>query len=102
MDGRIERICSSMKDTDRWEIEELAHRAMGKTDTQADQAISDGVDIDEELGNKYGVDFEQYCKIVNDLLPFTPLIQTAITGGLYHAFVDAEQTRSIIRRKVED
>ena len=36
---KLETI-ACMKDTDRWEIEELAHRAMGKTDTQADQAIS--------------------------------------------------------------
>lgn len=79
-----------------WDIEELAYRAMGKTEEETDKAINEG-DIDEALHEKYEISFEQYSKIVKDLLPFTPLVQAGISGTLFHAFVDVKQQRAILK-----
>ena len=76
-----------------WDIEELAYRAMGKTEEEAEKAINDG-DIDEAIFKKYEISFEQYSQVVKDLLPFTPQIQGGITGDLFHAFVDVKQQRA--------
>ena len=81
-----------------WDIEELAYRAMGKTDDEASEEINDG-DIDNALYERYEVSFEQYSDIVKDLLPFTPQIQGGITGELFHAFVDIKQQRAIVKGK---
>lgn len=79
-----------------WDIEELAYRAIGMSASEAEDAINNK-DIDEVLDKKYGVDFPQYCGIVKDLLPFTPRIQTAISGKLINAFVDNEEQRAIVK-----
>ena len=83
-----------------WDIEELAYRAMGKTDQKAEDAINDG-DIDEAIFDKYEISFEQYSSIVKDLLPFTPVIKAGISGDLFHAFVDAERQVAILKMKVK-
>jgi hypothetical protein len=81
---------------DSWDIEELAYRAMGKTDAEAEEAINNG-DIDEAVYDKYDCSFESYCAIVRDLVKFTPLVQSALTGTAFHAFVDSEQQRAIFK-----
>jgi hypothetical protein len=83
-----------------WDIEELAYRAMGKTDKQAEEAINDG-DIDQAIFDKYEISFEQYCSIVKDLLLFTPVIEAGISGDLFHAFVDAKRQVAILKIKVK-
>ncbi|WP_095210355.1 hypothetical protein [Endozoicomonas ascidiicola] len=79
-----------------WDIEELAYRAMGKTEKEAEKAINAG-DIDEALYEKYEISFDQYSQIVKDLLPFTPQIKGGLTGNLFHAFVDVKQERAIVK-----
>ena len=79
-----------------WDIEELAYRAMGKTEDEAEKAIDNG-DIDEAIFEKYEINFEQYSQIVKDLLPFTPQIQGVISGELCHAFVDVKQQRILVK-----
>ena len=79
-----------------WDIEELAYRAMGKTDEETGNEINNG-DIDEAIYEKYETDFDTYCKIVKDLLPFTPQIKAGISGNIFHAFVDAKESRAIVK-----
>ena len=79
-----------------WDIEELAYRAMGMDEEDAELAINDG-DVDEALYEKYEVSFEHYCMIVKDLLPFTRPMKAAISGEMFHAFVDNEQSRAIVK-----
>ncbi len=69
-----------------WEIEELAYMAMGKSEEETEEEINNG-DIDDAIYEKYDISFDQYCDIVKDLLPFTPKIQTSISGNVSHAFV---------------
>ena len=83
-----------------WDIEELAYRAMGKTEEETEKAINEG-DIDEALYEKYEIRFDQYSQIVKDLLPFTPQIKAAISGTLFHAFVDVKQQRAIVKVDAE-
>ena len=84
-----------------WDIEELAYRAMGRTEEEAEKAINDSEDIDDALYEKYEVSFEQYKEIVKDLLPFTPQIKAAVSGTLFHAFVDVKQSRAIVKVDAE-
>ena len=79
-----------------WDIEELAYRAMGKTEEQTEDAIDNG-DIDEAVYEKYDCSFDTYCQIVNDLIKFTPLVESPLTGTKFHAFVDVEQQRAIVK-----
>jgi hypothetical protein len=87
-----------------WDIEELAYRAMGETEEGAEEQINEG-DIDQAIYNKYKTDFETYCKIVKDLLPFTQIVKSPLSGNTFHAFVDNQQQRAIvkidIKRKVK-
>ena len=69
---------------------------MGKSEEETNKAINDG-DIDEAVHEKYEIDFDNYCKIVKDLLPFTPQIQAGISGNLFHAFVDVKESRAIVK-----
>ena len=79
-----------------WDIEELAHRAMGKTEDEAEEEINNG-DIDQAIFDKYEISFEQYCKVVKDLLPFTVPITAAISKTKFYAFVDNKQNRAIVK-----
>ena len=79
-----------------WDIEELAYKAMGKTSEEAEKEVNDG-DIYDAIYDKYGIDFETYCEIVKDLLPFTKIIKTAITGDKFYAFVDNKEARAIVK-----
>ena len=81
-----------------WEIEELAYRAMGKTKEQTDEAINN-CDIDDVIYDKYEINFETYCEIVKDLLPFTPKVQSALSNESFNAFVDPNEPRCIVRSK---
>ncbi len=81
-----------------WEIEELAYRAMGKTEEQTDEAINNG-DIADAVFEKYETSFEIYCEIVKDLLPFTPKVKSALSNESFNAFVDPNEPRCIVRSK---
>lgn len=78
------------------DIEGLAYRAMGKTEDQADEAINNG-DINVAIHEQYNCSFDTYCQIVNDLIKFTPLLESPLTGTKFHAFVDVEQQRAIVK-----
>ena len=82
-----------------WDIEELAYRAMGKTESETDEEINNG-DIDDAIFDKYEISFEQYCSIVKDLIKFTPLVSSPLTQTNFHAFVDVEQQRAIVKLAV--
>lgn len=81
-----------------WDIEELAYRAMGKTQEQAEEEINNG-DIDDAIHAKYEVSFESYCAIIKDLAPFLPKVQSSLSGETFAAFVDSEENRAIVKFK---
>ena len=78
------------------DIEELAYRTMGLTSDETDKEINDG-DIAKALYEKYGIEVDQYCAIVNDLIKFTPVVQSGLGKNLYHAFVDDEKQCCIFK-----
>jgi hypothetical protein len=83
-----------------WEIDELVGVVCGKSEDETDQAINDG-HLDIMIEEKYGVSLDQYYEIVKDLMPFTPIVKTALTEDKYHAFVGGNPPRMIVRLKVE-
>lgn len=82
-----------------WDIEELAYRAMGKTNEETESEINDG-DIEQAVFDKYEIGFDTYCAIVKDLLPFTKKLKGALTGGCFYAFVDNDEHRAIVKLEV--
>lgn len=70
-----------------WEIENLACRACGKSEEETDTVI-DASGVDDLLFEKYGIDFESYCAIVKDLVPFTNPWRAALSGEAFRGFVD--------------
>ena len=84
-----------------WDVEELALRAMGKTEEEKDEFINENGDIEEAIFDEYGVDFDNYARIVEDLLPFTAQVQSGITGDLYHAFVDSVAQVTLVKIKAK-
>ncbi len=83
-----------------WEIEELAGYAMGKTESEVEKMLNDS-NIDDELFEKYEIDFEIYSKIVRDLIPLTPVVKAGISGKLYNAFVYVKNQRMIVKQPVK-
>lgn len=83
-----------------WEIEELAGYAMGKTEDEVETMVNNST-VDDELLEKYGVDFEAYSQIIKDVFPHVPVVKTAITGDRYHAFLTKDFTRMIARMKYQ-
>ena len=84
-----------------WDIEELVLRATGMTEDEAEEAISDNVDIDEIVFDKYECSFETFEKIVRDLIKFTPILSSPLSGSSFHAFVDSQQNRAIVKVDLE-
>ena len=70
-----------------WEMQELAGAALGLTEDQTDAVINDSEDFDTPLFEKFGVDFEQFSKVAEALLPLTPVLKSPLTDDRNHAFV---------------
>ncbi len=79
-----------------WEIEELAGYAMNMSEEQVETMLNDGL-TDELLYEKFEVDLEIFTKVIKAVLPFTPLIKTAITGKLCNGFVT--ENRFIVKQE---
>lgn len=53
--------------------------------------LSEDTDISEAfdlLYDRYEIDFDQFEKLVKDLLKFTPIVRTALTNTKVHAFIN--------------
>ena len=89
--------------TNYYEIQELALYAMGKTEEEVDSILNDG-DPEDCIYDHFDVDYEQFAKIVRALLPFTPVVESAVTKEHYHAFMrkDGDYSIAIIKEPVED
>lgn len=79
--------------SDYWETEELACYVLGKTEEETEAIIEEPGKVDELLMKRYDdqVDHELFHRIVEDLLPFTPKVQTALAKNFVHAFVRTDK-----------
>ncbi len=75
------------------QVEELAALVCTDSQDEAEQVACSETLLQE----KYGIDMDTYHQIVKDLLPFTPIIQTAIDGQKFHAFVNFNDQSTIVR-----
>lgn len=85
--------------TEHYEIEELACLVCGKSEEETNEIISN-YDVDNMIYNKYDIDIDTYINIVQDLLPFTSPVETALTKEKYHAFINLKEGTIIVRRKI--
>ncbi|MFP8968550.1 hypothetical protein ACKC9G_18355 [Pokkaliibacter sp. CJK22405] len=87
------------------ELQELAGAALGLTEEQTDAIFEDDEDFDSPLIEKFGIDFDQFCNVVEALLPLTPTLQSPLTDAVYHAFVrqlGAGDCRAIVKMKAKE
>lgn len=83
---------------DYFDLEELVQTMAGKLDDER-------FDADTYLDDKYGIDITVFNYIVEDLLPFTPILKSPLTGKLSHCFglIENPETglfRAIIKKDV--
>ena len=85
----------------RWESDELACKICGKTEDEINDIINNDK-VDDMLMERYDdqIDSNLFYRIVEDLLPLTPIVETALTGDKYHAFIDHKEETIIVRLKV--
>lgn len=82
------------------EVQELACAILG---ISYDDLVDEGreSEIEEKLYEKFEISMEQFFNIVEALLPFTPIVQAAVTGNKYHAFVNEKESLMYVKQKVE-
>lgn len=68
------------------DVEELYFVSKGMSEDDVDAEINKG-SIDDHLAEDYGISFENYARIVNDLIKMAPIVESALQGKPYHAFV---------------
>ena len=57
--------------------------------------------IDKALYEKFNISFEQFYDIVGALLPFTPAVKAALSGGMFHAFVNEKEGLMLVKEPVK-
>lgn len=84
-----------------YEVQELACAILG---INYDDLVNEGreSEIEEKLYEKFEISMEQFFNIVEALLPFTPIVQAALTGNMYHAFTNNKECLMIVKQKVEE
>ncbi|GAA4649680.1 hypothetical protein GCM10023116_19590 [Kistimonas scapharcae] len=82
---------------EHWEYEELACRVCGLDANETDRFLNDHASVDELLDDKLDIPFAIFLDIAKALLPFTPLVRTAVSDELFHAFIDVKDHRTIVR-----
>lgn len=84
-----------MKRTYDWrDIEELAAIVCG-----LDYMDCDSNEVEQALYDKFECSFEQFEKIVDALVPFTPIVTTALLGAKVQGFVC--QDSMIVKQEVQ-
>ena len=61
--------------------------------------LSEEIDFsnaEELLYKKYGIDFDEFETLIEDLLDYTPIVETAITNTKVHAFIDFKSDPNLI------
>lgn len=80
---------------DYFDIEELLSAMYGITDDQR----NDGFDFDDLLYEKFEIGFEEFSKVIKALLPLTPIVESALTGNKYHAFM--KEGLALVKQEVK-
>lgn len=57
---------------------------------------TDFSNAEELLYEKYGIDFDKFEILIEDLLSYTPIVRTAITNTKVHAFIDFKSDPNLI------
>lgn len=87
---------------DSLETEELILYAAGLKEEEVETFINDGEDIDDFCNEKFEMGTEQFAKVAEGLLKFTPVVGSELTGTYYHAFVrplDDKGMIAIVKQK---
>ena len=79
-----------------WDTQELACAILG---LNYDDLVDEGREneIEEALYEKLEINMEQFCNIVEALLPFTPTVKAGLSGKIYHAFVNEKEGLMIVK-----
>ena len=83
------------------EVQELACLMLGK---DYDSIVNnyDEDTIDEAFYKEYGVDMDNFYRIVEDLIKFTPSWKSPLTKQLYQGFVVPEGDKGLMRAIIKE
>ena len=56
------------------------------------------VELDEAVYEKFGITMEDFEKVAKALLPHTPIVEAAMSGSLYNAFVSRKHINTMLVR----
>ena len=93
--------------TDHIDYQELALAALGYTEEASERIMnSENTDevIDDQLCDKFNLDYDSFVDLVAVLLKFTPVLQSPISKEVYHAFGRLHNNGTfiaILKQKVE-
>lgn len=88
----------------RWEVEELAAYIVCDNDeTAADEMLEDEESIEQAVYDRYEVEFEQFSSIIEDIIKYTPTLDSVVTETRFHVFGIQEENhfRAIVKQEVE-
>ncbi|MDA8361967.1 MAG: hypothetical protein M0Z44_08270 [Gammaproteobacteria bacterium] len=68
-----------------WDYEELVRHLCGIPEDD------ETADLDSACLEKFEVDFPQFCKIVETLMPLTAVGQSPLTGNTYQGFANGNR-----------
>ena len=69
---------------------ELIGALLGKTEEETEELHEDWGLVEDLLYAEFDVDTETFAKIAKALLKLCPVIETAVTGTKYHAFMKGD------------
>lgn len=75
---------------DDLELFEIVGALLGKTEDEIEEMHEDCGLVEDLLYEKFDVDTETFRDIAKALLKLCPVVETAVTGTKYHAFVKGD------------
>ena len=85
---------------DRLEQIELIGALLGKTEEEIEELHEDWGLVEELLYAEFDVDTETFAKIAKALLKLCPVIEAAVTGTRYHAFVKGDMILARLKAEI--
>lgn len=69
------------------DLEMLAGAALGWSEEDTEEFINNDGDFDAPLYEKFNIELDEFGKIADALIMFTPILESPLTKNKHHAFV---------------
>jgi hypothetical protein len=83
--------------THHWGVEELMAKMLNKTEEYENDEIED---LEDEFYQEFGIDSNQFQKIVEHLLPYSFISKSPLSGQVLIGFADHNNDMYIIKEAI--